>query len=181
MFYIVDGDLIKYEGNEKIVTIPEGVKRIRKGAFSHLSINIKRISLPNSLEIIEDCVFLGMPIESINIPAGVKEIGYKTFHECCDLNKVAFSKGIEIIGEYAFCGNACKTISIPNTVLEIKEYAFCDCRNLEKVVIPNSVQSIGQKAFAINNKLKTVSIPSRFDNDLEQIFVDVEGIKFSFS
>lgn len=179
-YYIDDGVLIKYEGNEEIVTIPEGVRQIKRDAFLPSMREIRKIELPKSLDMIDDYVFLGIPIESIYIPTGIKEIGNRSFHECCNLGKIVFTKGLEIIGEYAFCGNACKTITIPNTVLEIKEYAFCDCRNLEEVVIPNSVRSIGQKAFAMNNRLKTVSIPSRFKNNLEQIFEDVEEIKFIF-
>lgn len=180
MFHIIDDILTEYEGNDTIVSIPEGIKRIKSDTFSPSMREIREIKLPKSLEMIDDAAFIGMLIESIVIPAGVKEIGYKSFHECHNLKKIIFSKGLDVIGEYAFCGNACKSISIPNTVLEVKEYAFCDCRNLEKVVIPNSVQSIGQKAFAMNDRLKTVSIPSRFKNNLEQIFEDVEGIKFIF-
>lgn len=180
MFHIIDDILTEYEGNDTIVSIPEGIKRIKNDTFSPSMREIREIKLPKSLEMIDDAAFIGMLIESIVIPAGVKEIGYKSFHECLNLKKIVFSKGLDVIGEYAFCGNACKSISIPNTVLEVKEYAFCDCRNLEKVVIPNSVQSIRQKAFAMNDRLKTVSIPSRFKNNLEQIFEDVEGIKFIF-
>ena len=180
MFIIEDGVLTKYEGNDKSITIPEGVKRIGERAFSPMMSELEEVILPSTLETIGVYALFGLPIKTVRIPSSVKSIEFKAFHECCELSEIVLESGLEAIGEYAFCGNACKAIEIPNTVKEIGEYAFCDCRFLESVTIPNSVTRIGENAFSMNPFLREVSIPAWFKDDLFPIFKNIDSIHFTF-
>ena len=55
-FYIVDNILLKYFGNEKEVTIPDGVEVIGKAAFAS-SYKLEKVNYPYSLKRIEDHAF----------------------------------------------------------------------------------------------------------------------------
>ncbi len=101
-FLIVgDGILLDYRGNTQTVIVPAGVKTISAGAFAD-NTGIKRVIMPDSVEVIgegafsgcnsltdiefgrllkkiKDRAFAGCPIQNINIPASVEEIGLKAF------------------------------------------------------------------------------------------------------
>ena len=81
-FTIEDGVLTAYTGDEKNVTIPDGVTVIGDGA---------------------DAVF-GAEVESVTIPAGVAEIADKAFYGCTGLKSVTFADNSQLtkIGQEAF-------------------------------------------------------------------------------
>ncbi len=83
------------------ITIPEGVTKIRKDAFS--STYIVSIDLPDSLEYIdvsamESCVSLN----SIIIPQKIKSIDRYTFSDCVELKSILIPESVTYINNYAF-------------------------------------------------------------------------------
>lgn len=100
-FVIVDNSLVKYNGQEKNITLPEGIICIENGIFEHS--NIVSVILPRTLKYIGDYVF----------------------RNCKKLRSVQLNDGLEIIGNRAFCAcGALDKINLPSSLKEIKECAF---------------------------------------------------------
>lgn len=113
-FYIAgDGILLFYKGNQPVVNIPDTVKQIAGCCFQNHT-EITQITLPDSLktigeqafegcsqlrtvnggvnlEIIKDRAFSGCPLDTIRIPATVKEIGLGAFDYSAIERKTAVS------------------------------------------------------------------------------------------
>lgn len=121
--FVVHGTLISYIGNETYLTIPDNVERIC------------------------GCAFLGSNLEAVRIPSSVKQIGAKAFWGCKKLKEVFFSVGLESIGDRAFSEtmNICK-ITLPEGVVTLGEQAL-DCHGLGEISVPASVKSIGKYCF----------------------------------
>ena len=151
--------LIKYEGTEKILNIPdcifnigtrafEGCKNIKKIVFpTNTSLNaiekytfkdctgLEEIIFPNDLKTIEECAFMNCKsLKEINIPTNVYSINDGAFIGCELLSNVKLNHGLETIGNNAF--NGCisiKNIEFPETILSIGQGAFSNCISLERV------------------------------------------------
>ena len=110
----------------KKISLPEGLEVIQMGAFSET--NIKKLSLPGNLKSIGRGAFSGTDIREVVIPGNVKRIPAGCFSSCKKLKKVTIKKGVKEIGESA----------------------FTYCYQLRKLVIPSSVKSIADP-FAIDH------------------------------
>ncbi len=132
-FVVENGTLIRYDGTERDLIIPDGVSIIDCYAF-------------------KDCTEL----TSIVIPATVGLIDYQAFAGCRGLNKVIVCKYCkssedeeDIDGEEFWDEGNCG-------VIHISDNAFWGCSNLSEIVFPNMVEYIDYGAFA-NSGLKSIS------------------------
>ncbi|MFQ8892558.1 MAG: leucine-rich repeat protein [Clostridium sp.] len=200
--YVVDNDEITitdYSGEDTELEIPseingKTVTKIGKEAFYRCT-NFTKISIPNSVIIIEDKAFkfcaklknIELPnsvqsigseafaicinLTSIKIPDSIIRIENSTFISCMALTEVDIPSSVRSIGDYAFmqCENL-TNITIPNSVISIGEYAFSSCKNLKDVNIPNSVTQIGEFAFAWCTSLTDINIPNSVLNIGESAF-----------
>lgn len=87
-------------------------------------------SSDNSTRPFEDCASL----ESIDIPAGVRQLPFYSFSGCRRLREVILHEGLERIGQYAFgdC-DSLRTITLPSTLVQA-DGAFGGCDNLYEVI-----------------------------------------------
>ncbi len=142
---IVDGVVVKYNGNADNINIPEGVTKIGNDAFKKS--NIKRVLLPKSLEIIGsgsfgDCVNL----EYINIPSSLRSVRDQAFYGCSKL----VTAGTDIM-----CN-----MQLDPEMTKIPERLFFNCVMLESVVLPKQIKVIEKEAFWNCKKLERIRIPS---------------------
>lgn len=181
------------------IIIPNGVKRIGKGAFSNTKIN--KVILPNSLEKIEEYAFSECSnLKYVDFGHGLKIIGKRAFVNCA-VEKIIFRSQIKIIGESAFweC-NCLRELNFNEGLEEILDYAFYDCKNLSNINFPKSLKKIGKEAFirrAVSNEandmdIKIKSIPQNFLRSLVysgktkqmtciNIYIDKNDNSFSFT
>ena len=126
-FTIANNQLITYSGNNEIVVIPEGVVKINNGSFiGEGRSNIKKIIFPNSLQVIEQGVFVSCQnLQTIVFGNNLLEIGAECFADCQKLENVSLPSGLQYIGMDA----------------------FHECYRLKNIFIPKSVQYIGGGAF----------------------------------
>ncbi len=132
--------------------LPEGLKRIGKGAF----LGIKNVNIPSTLEIIDESALVGMERRSLEIPDNVKYIGRGAFAGSA-MEEVILPEGITLAEEmFRNCSNLSK-VNLPKDVKEIPASIFDGCKNLS-ITIPQGVTHIGDKAFA-GCDLGNVSLP----------------------
>lgn len=86
-FEIERGKLLKYNGKDVNVTIPDGVTSI-EDAFSGNEI-LENVTIPNSVTVIGHAAFKRCTgLKSVAIPNSVTVIGYGAFQGCTSLRRV---------------------------------------------------------------------------------------------
>ena len=139
--YKVDGNcLIRRQDNAlisgcKTSVIPDYVKSLEYAAFDRLK-TLKQITIPNSVEKIDRCVFQKTGLTQIHIPSGVRSIGRDAFSDCVDLKEVTFSEGVESLEGTAFgdCTNL-TSVSFPASLKRVDGSTFLGCSNLEEITV----------------------------------------------
>ncbi len=115
---------------------------------------------------------------TINLPAGIKEIGWYTFYRCTSLLEIDIPNSVTKIGLYAFSGcTSLNSVTIPSSVITIDQYAFNWCTSLTEIKIPNSVESIGESAFNNCTALSDVNIGNNVKNIKQNAFAGCSTIK----
>lgn len=136
-------------------TLFSETRLIASNAF-HNFISIESISMPDSVEYINDGAFYGCSkTEFSNLPANLKEIGNGAFRGCV------------LLGE--------NKVEIPSSVIRIGDNAFYGC-NLKNIIINEGLQAIGSNAFANNYELTEINIP-RSVTDLDDNSFTSSSIK----
>ena len=154
----------------KSTIIPEDVKKIGYSAF-YGCINLKAITIPTSVELVERAAFHNTGITSITIPAnttlqGGAMVGATiegVFTECKELESVSIEAGLSHIPSAGFGGcTKLSVINIPNTVESIGRMAFFGCSALKSITFPQSVTSLEDMAFGGCSSLKAVNVNAFF-------------------
>lgn len=124
-FTIQSGELTKYNGKDKTVTVPDTVISIGKGAFEN-NTYVEKIILPDSVEQIKAYAFWG----------------------CDNLRTVTLGKGLSTVGDFAFTNcTGLENMTIPENVHSIGIQAFSECKRFEDITIPPQVVDIRDDAF----------------------------------
>ncbi len=172
-FDIENGVLIKYKGNDSIVTIPEGVIEIRG----------QKVRGQYDDEYISPFENVKSVLKQVILPQSLTTIGVGAFGACFKLMKIEFTHNIKAIKEGAFWGcSTLGTTTIPDSVYDLgnKAFMFCvrmdriklsknikviphaffwGCETLDMVTIPDGVLKIEQGAFCGCRQLRTIIIP----------------------
>ncbi len=114
----------------------ENLSSIKAAAFMGTTM-LREISLPDSIQIIEQCAFCNSGIKNIHLPEDLRQIGNGAFG----------SSGI-------------KSIVVPDRVTKLGRGAFSRCYELTDVTLPKSITTIPRYAFIDCGKLKTVNAPN---------------------
>lgn len=147
--------------NVESVVIPEGVTEI--GSFGE---KVKSISLPDSLEYIDDLTFYKCSdLSEINLPSNLVSIGYDAFAFCTSLKEITIPSSVTNVGEGAFYG--CENL----TSVEFEDNSqdtsdiyfgirtFEKCKNLKQIVLPDNITAIPKEAFYNCSALRELDIP----------------------
>ena len=102
--YYLDYVLYSVKWGYENYTIKEGTKCIAGRAFRN-NPDLASVTLPVGLVTIGEDAFAGTRIKNINVPEGVRYIGYDAFMYCDELKKVYTPSTLEIIDDFAFESN----------------------------------------------------------------------------
>ncbi|MBR1693309.1 MAG: leucine-rich repeat domain-containing protein [Lachnospiraceae bacterium] len=148
------------------ITFPSKITYIGNYAFNECSKLQTAEFAKRSGEGTEE-IFLGYDafrkcdLQSIELPAGVKDILEYTFYDNANMTAAILPEGIQSIGESAFSGCAKLTgITIPSSVTYIWDDAFWGCIALSEITIPANVTTIENGAFYYCPALKKATILS---------------------
>ena len=161
-------------------TVPEGVEVV-EGDFMY-SKKLRKVHLPSTLREMDANMFIGCPLEEVELPEGMTEVP-EFMCECCkQLKRVVLPSTINRIdiGAFSSC-TSLHEINLPESIDFIDEGAFRLCKSLKHVVLPpelytiraesfycsgiesidihHEIATIGYRAFWGCNKLKKLVIP----------------------
>ena len=159
-FYIEEGCLRHYKGNDADLKIPEGVKIINRFAFKHSEF-IKNVSLPIGLCEINQSAFRGcINLEYVSLPHTLKRLGSTAFMDCRSLREITIPDSVERIYDGAFAGcTSLSKIRISENLDYLPNHIFFGCKSIEAIRIPDSVSIIGFQAFGECDNLKLAYVP----------------------
>ena len=172
-FDIEDTILIKYNGNEKNVTIPDNITKIGSHAFSSCHIIENIIMTDNVTEIMSGAFANCIALENVVISDNVSYIYSDAFYNCKSLKQINLPSKLEYIGPGAF--QSCEmldNIIIPNNVSYIGYWAFKDVINMKNIVLSQKLWIIGDGAFSGCMQLQNISIPSKVIYIVKDAFKD---------
>lgn len=168
-------------GAEGSLVIPEQidgkpVKKIVPLAFNDT--NISEITLPDSIEIIEENTFSSSPFRKINIGNGVTRIGRAAFRFCRKLEEITFSNNLQRIDELAFEFNmSLKDITLPESLVRLGSGVFRRCTSLESVKTSGKLDSIPREAFEGCGSLKNISLSGSIKSVGESAFTGCKNLE----
>ena len=107
------------------------------------------------MEALKECINL----TQVALPAGLIEIGDRSFEDCRHLTSLALPATLKRIGHWAFfqCLQL-QNLVVPQGVTEIGDAAFYGCAYLNQVSLPTSVSQIGDYAFANCSKMSKMNV-----------------------
>ena len=149
--------IVAYNGEESIVTVPEGMTKIGPGAFSS-NTKINKVILPESLTEIGMRAFASCTgLSEINLE-NVHKIGEVAF-EGTSISEVTLSDQIKEIPVGCFAYANIKKITLGANVTTIASSAFYNCRTLFEVNLSDCLFSIGSQAFYNTVVLTSIELP----------------------
>lgn len=132
----------------------ENLLSIKAAAFRETTM-LTEISLPDSIQIIDQCAFCDSGIENIVIPDRVTKLGRGAFSRCYELTDVTLPESVTVIPRLAFINcDKLKTISAPNVAV-VCDNAFYNCKMLTAFDF-SQVKELGSASFAGTSIRKAV-------------------------
>lgn len=156
MYITKDHGLLKYDGKDANVEIPEEITWIAPEAF-YRNETLKNVKLPSKITTIEENTFYGCSeLEAVIIPDQVTMIGKSVFDECTVLKSVTFGKSLKVIKDHAFASVNIRNFTIPSGIQKIETGAFAGINQIGTVTFEGSTKYVAADAFMNSTGIKLV-------------------------
>lgn len=192
-YYYLDGTTdSSYLEEIKEIVVPEeihGLPVVMLGdyAFSG-AFSVEKITLPDTLKIISDGVFLSnIALQEIRIPDSVEYIGDEVFRNCSSIKEIYFPASVITIGNAALRDTiGLETITVEKGNIRYHSESNCLVETATKTIIAGcmksvipdngSVQYIGDNAFYGCKNLKSIEIPDTIKKIGDAAFCGCDGL-----
>lgn len=160
----------------KKITLPNEVQIIGARAFKNCT-NLSEVIMPGVL-IVDTESFQGcFNLATVDAPL-LQKIGHYAFTDCDDWESI-YLPSVQIVGEDAFyaCDKKLKEVNMPEAITLVED-CFADCSYLEKVNFPK-VETIGPGCFKYafcEGKIANIAFPAA-KNIAENAFYDCEKVE----
>lgn len=156
MYITKDHGLLKYDGKDANVEIPEEITWIAPEAF-YRNETLKNVKLPSKITTIEENTFYGCSeLEAVVILDQVTMIGKSAFDECTVLKSVTFGKSLKVIKDHAFASVNIRNFTIPSGIQKIETGAFAGINQIGTVTFEGSTKYVATDAFMNSTGIKLV-------------------------
>ena len=153
-----DGVLLRYQGSDTEIEIPDSIKRIASHAF--VSSKIRSVTLPESVYAIDAYAFADCTgLESIQSSEGLVTIGDGAFRGCKSLSRFKTPESLSYLGQFAFSGDsAIDSAVLRGDHLTVSYNAFKGCTSMRYVLMSDGVSQLYDNAFDGCTALEGISI-----------------------
>ncbi|WP_405343408.1 leucine-rich repeat protein [Ruminococcus sp.] len=153
-----DGVLLRYQGSDTEIEIPDTIKRIASHAF--VSSKIKSVTLPESVYAIDAYAFADCTgLETVQTAEGLVTVGDGAFRGCKSLSRFKTPGSLSYIGQYAFNGDsAIDSAVLRGDHLTVSYHAFKGCTSMRYVLMTDGVAQLYDNAFDGCAELEGVSV-----------------------
>ncbi len=135
--------LVGYSGSDTSLVVPEEAEGLPVTEIHNMnndmlagSFDVTEITLPDTIDLIgENAFYHFTKLESINLPSGLKKIGFR-----------------------AFSNTSISSITIPDTVTSIGMNAFSFCTRLSSVDLPENLEQLSKSPFMGCSSLEEITI-----------------------
>ena len=141
-------------GNLKNISLPSTLKVIGENAFA--SCGVEELTLPEGLETIEACGFLGAHLREFIAPAGLKTIGNSAFNSAA-LTEVQLNEGLQSIGIAAFSNLNITRFTFPDSVTTVGANVLERCYSLKEVTVGAGITELSSP-FAYTPSLIAIHV-----------------------
>ena len=147
-FEIVNGELVKYHGNQAVIHVPDGVVSIGEGAFTR-PVTVLGYGGPPPM-----CSWDGMDTSEAAVGTHEEPEGFAFVRE------VFLPESVETIGPHAFesCINL-ERIHLPSRLRSIGTRAFARCHRMSQIEVPENT-TIAFQAFFMT-RIQVVRVPKK--------------------
>lgn len=153
--YYKGNTFICYKDKNSEYTVPDCITTIGKFAFAGCK-SIKSVTLPDTIEKIEDCAFYMSNIDKVFILYGLKSIGSHAFYDS-QLTEIFIPDSVSSLGIGVFSDcDILKEVTLSNQLTSIPNNTFYKCIRLGLIDVPESVKIIGEYAFAHSGIIKLI-------------------------
>ena len=150
-----DSILLKYNGKESNVVIPNNVKHIADAFLGNET--IKDVVIPDSVYTIGCAAFSSSTLTRAQLGNNVVLIEDSAFAYCYDLHYINMPESLKTIETYAFIScTGLNYLKIGKNVETIAPYAFYRASQFSYIYLPKSLKTVGEMAFADCNYLSYV-------------------------
>lgn len=124
--------------------------------------DVKEIRILDVAEIIDVSGFSGCTsLETVHLPANLKEIRAEAFYGCQNLRQLVCPEGLTLIDMSAFEGcSSLGAVKFNKKLKTIGVSAFSRCSSLRLAKLPHSIRLLGERAFYGCSSLNMCGIPS---------------------
>lgn len=162
-----------YDLREVVFGEEGSLKEIGRRAFCYCS-SLKRIDLPEGLEIIGECVFESSGLEVITFPGTLKEVHQYIFKKCLNI-KTAYVRD-SVGADYSPTGvQYFATVGPPENTL-VGGTRVWDLRKQKDVIIPEGTERIGNYWF-YGTGIESVTVPASVREIGTDAFRNCKNIK----
>ena len=153
-----DGVLLRYQGTETMIEVPDTVKRIASHAF--ISSKTKSVTLPESVYAIDAYAFADCTgLETIRYSEGLVTIGDGAFRGCKKLQQFKTPASLSYIGQFAFNGDSSiGCVALCGEKLTVSHNAFKNCTSMRYVLMSDGVSQLYDNAFDGCTALEGISV-----------------------
>lgn len=159
--------------NLRSVTILSGTRKIEKRAFQYNG-RLKKVTLPDSVNVIGSQAFAETGIQTIHIPSGLSKLGTDVFSACNRLTAFTGSGGgrYRVVDGVLYNGavsellkypakKAGKAFTVPNTVKKVKSGAFENTSKITKLYFGEGFRTLEYHAIDRAKNLKSIVFHSK--------------------
>lgn len=156
-----DGVLLRYQGSDTEIELPDTIKRIASHAF--VSSKLRSVTIPESVYAIDAYAFADCTgLETVQNSEGLVTIGDGAFRGCKSLAQFKTPESLSYIGQLAFNGDsAIDSAVLRGDHLTVSYNAFKGCDEMRYVLLSDGVAQLYDNAFDGCTALEGISISSK--------------------
>ena len=154
----ISGQLGDYSDKVKKISIA-GISSTPTGYLNSF-MALEEVSITAPIEELLSATMMDCTkLKSVELPDGLKAIGYSCFYGCSSLTEIQLPDSVEQIYNAVFYMSGLQKISLPASLKSLSTGAFQGCKDLQDITLNDGLEEVGHAAFEGCEKLRILIFP----------------------